>query len=80
MLPHALTVEGLAIDDSAVTSKKYTGPTVLSSFSRKAGEEERFPFGTDCKVSLSGVTVSSGKPISAAPNPDAFPGLTVIQP
>ena len=79
-LPSTLTVEGLVIDDSAVTSKKYTGPTVLSSFSRKAGAEERFPFGTDCKVSLSGVTVSSGKPISVAPNPDAFPGLTVIQP
>ena len=76
-LPASITIEGLTIDDSAVESRDYKGPCVLSSFGRKAGSEEPFPFKTECAVSLSGVTVTSGKTISPAPNPEAFPGLTV---
>ena len=77
MLPSSITVEGLVIDDSGITAKGYKGPSVLSSFGRKPGKEEPFPFGTDCKVVLKDVTVSSGKPLKAAPNPEAFPGLVV---
>ncbi|MBQ9547559.1 MAG: hypothetical protein IJV01_00160 [Bacteroidales bacterium] len=76
-LPSSLTVEGLVIDDSAVTSPNYKGPSVLSSFSRKTGAEEPFPFKTDCIVNLSALQISSGKPLSPAPNPGAFPGLVV---
>ncbi len=79
-LPYRLEIDGLTIDDSAVTSPGYKGPSIFSSFNRKGGAKEPFPFGTDCKVVLKDVNVSSGKPISVAPNPDAFPGLTVIQP
>ncbi|MBR6932395.1 MAG: hypothetical protein IKH49_03735 [Bacteroidales bacterium] len=76
-LPHNIKVEGLLIDDSAITREDYAGPTVLSSFGRKTGAEEPFPFLTDCCVTLSGVTVKSGKPLAPAPNPEAFPGLVV---
>ena len=76
-LPHNIKIEGLLIDDSAITREDYAGPTVLSSYGRKAGAEEPFPFLTDCNVTLSGITVKSGKPLTSAPNPEAFPGLTV---
>ena len=77
-LPSSITIERLIIDDSQVTdTEKYTGPTVLHSFERKAEEEEPFPFGTTCKITLKDVSVTSGRPLKIAPNPEAFPGLTV---
>lgn len=78
-LPYKLEIDGLVIDDSAITSKRYAGPSVFSSFGRKADSEEISPFGTDCEVVLKNVSVASGKPLVAAPNPEAFPGLNVTR-
>ncbi|MBR1869500.1 MAG: hypothetical protein IJ799_05475 [Bacteroidales bacterium] len=76
-LPREIRIEGLRIDDS--TAGDCDGPYVLASFSRKAGVKEPFPFGTDCEVVLKNVSVASGKPLVAAPNPEAFPGLNVTR-
>lgn len=77
-LPSSITVEGLTIDDSQITdTEKYTGPTVLTSFDREAGKEEPFPFGTTCKITLKDVSVTSGRPLILAPNPEAFPGTSL---
>lgn len=77
-LPSSITIDGLVIDDSQITdTDKYTGPTVLSSFGRKASQEEPFPFGTTCKITLKDVSVTSGRPLTLVTNPEAFPGLAV---
>jgi hypothetical protein len=77
-LPSSITVEGLTIDDSQITdTEKYTGPTVLTSFDREAGKEEPFPFGTTCEITLKDVSVTSGRPLILAPNPEAFPGTSL---
>ena len=77
-LPSSITVDGLVIDDSQITdTEKYTGPTVLSSFGRKASQEEPFPFGTECKITLKDVSVTSGRTLKLVTNPEAFPGLAV---
>lgn len=79
-LPFKVIVERLLIDDASCEGiKGYGGPAAVSSFGRKAGSEEPFPFGTDCTVTLSAVTVSSGRPLVTVPNPEAFPGLTVAE-
>lgn len=77
-LPSSITIERLVIDDSQITdTEKYTGPSVLSSFEREAAKEEPFPFGTTCNITLKDVSVTSGRPLILAPNPEAFPGVTV---
>ena len=77
-LPSSITIEGLVIDDSQITdTEKYTGPTVLTSFEREAGKEEPFPYGTTCKITLKDVSVTSGRPLILAPNPEAFPGTSL---
>ena len=77
-LPSSVTIEGLVIDDSRITdTEKYTGPIILSSFDRKAEDEEPFPFGTACKITLKDFSVTSGKTLILAPNPEAFPGVTI---
>ena len=77
-LPSSITIERLVIDDSKITdTEKYTGPTVLSSFERKATKEEPFPFGTTCSITLKDISVTSGRPLKLAPNPDSFPGVTI---
>lgn len=77
-LPSSVTVEGLLIDDTLASEMNdYAGPKVLSSFGRKAGNEEPFPFGTSCNVTLKDVRIVSGKPLVPVSNPGAFPGLTV---
>lgn len=78
-LPSSITIEGLIIDDSKITdTEKYTGPTILSSFEREADKEEPFPFGTACKITMKNVSVTSGRPLILAPNPEAFPGVTIL--
>ena len=77
-LPSSITIDGLVIDDSQITdTEKYTGPTILTSFDREAGKEEPFPFGTTCKITLKDVSVTSGRPLILAPDPDVFPGTSL---
>lgn len=78
-LPTSVTIETLVIDDSHITdTEKYTGPTVLTSFERKEVKEEPFPFGTKCNITLKDITVTSGRPLILAPNPEAFPEVTIL--
>lgn len=76
-VPHLIDVDGLVIDDSAITGSEYQGVRIFSSFSYNTKKEGLLPFGTDCKVILKNVTVKSGKPITLSTNEGLFKDVIV---
>lgn len=60
-MPRQIVVKNLLVDDSAITSPRYQGPTVTGNFGRDEKDPALLPFKPVEKIVLKGIKVKSGK-------------------
>ena len=76
-LPGRIEINGLYIDDSAVTDPSYEGPCIFSTFGRDCSQEGLLPYPAEGKIILKGVKVESGKKLSVSRNKALFSGYSI---
>lgn len=70
--PRRVRIDGLLIDDAAVSSSKYHGPAVFSDFGRDASAVGLEPFEAHGVITARGVRVTGGSPLRLSDNPALF--------
>lgn len=78
-LPISINIDGLTIDDSAVRSPKYQGPTIFCTFDRDVTKAGLLPYKPTEKVILKNVTVVSGKELSVSANAEMFKNTKIVR-
>ncbi|MBR0066587.1 MAG: hypothetical protein IJQ00_03240, partial [Kiritimatiellae bacterium] len=81
-MPRRIVFDGLKIDDSHHSEKKYEGPWIFGMFNtQNKGPDyvEDYPYHVTEEVVLKNVTTASGKPVNLIPNPYLFRIVKVVR-
>jgi hypothetical protein len=79
-MPRRIVFDGLRIDDSHHSEKKYEGPWIFGMFNaQNKGPDyvEDYPYHVTEEVVLKNVTTASGKPVNLSPNAWMFRNVKV---
>ena len=80
-LPRNIIIDGLKIDDSKVSSS-YKGPTIFGVFNSNhasASYVAKYPIVLPESITVSGLTVASGKALTVSPAKFMFNGISISE-